>query len=135
MIGAPFVIYAVEVGKVSMRSWMVLCFCINCQYNIKLSFVDAFNYVWETLLSKDGENDFLYFVNWDKMARICGVKNQISHDDTALQFIFIIFRRIWNMQEKLFLQYGRFSFSFFYLTKTANSLYSKINDSGRHRTT
>ena len=50
---------------------------------------------------------------------------------------FFIFRRIWNIQEKLFIQYSVQwgQISFFYLTKIANSFYSKINDSSRVRTT
>ena len=41
-----------------------------------------------------------------------------------------IFRRICNMQEKLFIQWSRF-----FQTKIANSFYSKINDSSRVRRT
>ena len=49
--------------------------------------------------------------------------------------IIFIFRRICNMQEKLFVQYSVQWGQFFFQCKTANSFYSKINDSSRVRTT
>ena len=51
--------------------------------------------------------------------------------------MFVIFRSICNIQEKLFIQYSVQwgQYSFFYLTKTANSFYSKMNDSSMVWTT
>ena len=78
-----------------------------CFYNILLLFVSC-------------KNIFIIF------RRICNIQEKL----------FIIFRRICNIQEKLFIQYSvQWGQNFFFQCKTANSFYSKINDSSRVRTT
>ena len=48
--------------------------------------------------------------------------------------MFYYFSPYMNIYKKNY-SFSRVVFLFFYLTKTANSFYSKINDSGRRRTT
>ena len=86
-------------------------------------------------------NIFLKQVNFSKQCSQCrsmsrARSGQRTSDRKASSQI-IIFRSICNIQEKLFIQYSVQwgQNSFFYLTKTANSFYSKINDSSMVWTT